>query len=112
MTYGTPQGSVLGPLMYIILANDLVKILKCCNCVTFADDTTVFALGNNLKFLYKKVNSDLDRLTEWFDSNSLTLNIEKSKYIIFRPTRKKVINFKCRIMVGGKEISRVENNNR
>ena len=109
MTYGTPQGSVLGPLMYIILANDLGKILKCCNCVTFADDTTVFASGNNLKFLYKKVNSDLDRLTEWFDSNSLTLNIDKSKYIIFRPKRKKEINFKGRIMAGGKEISRVEN---
>ena len=109
MTYGTPQGSVLGPLMYIILANDLVKILRCCNCVTFADDTMVFASGSNRRVFYLKVNSDLYRLTEWFDSNYLTLNIDKSKYIIFRPRRKKELNFKGSIRVGGKEISRVEN---
>ena len=54
--YGTPQGSVLGPLMYIILANDLTKSLKFCSGVTFPEDTTIYASGNNLKFLYKKVN--------------------------------------------------------
>lgn len=52
--YGTPQGSVLGPLMYIVLANDLVKALKFSNCVTFADDTTIIASGCNLKYCTEK----------------------------------------------------------
>ena len=52
--FGIPQGSVLGPLLYIVLANDLIKCLKFCSCVSFADDTTVFASGRNIKFLFKK----------------------------------------------------------
>ena len=108
MTYGTPQGSVLGPLMYLILANDLVKSLKFCNCVTFADDTTVFASGNNLKFLFRKVNEDLKLLSDWFDSNSLTLNVEKSKYIIFRSKRKHMDqNDIKKIRLGDREVMRV-----
>ena len=106
MTYGTPQGSVLGPLLYIILANDLAKCLTFCGCVTFADDTTIFASGNNLRFLYKKVNADLKQLSNWFDSNSLTLNLDKSKYILFRPKRKE-INYNGEIELGGKVILKV-----
>lgn len=107
MTYGTPQGSVLGPLMYIIMANDLVECLKFSNCVTFADDTTIFISGNNLKFLYRKINEDLKQLGDWFDSNSLTLNADKSKYILFR-TKRKEINYTGKIVLGGKEINRVQ----
>ena len=106
MTYGTPQGSVLGPLMYLILANDLVKTLKFSNCVTFADDTTIFASGSNLKFLYHKVNEDLKLVTDWFDSNSLTLNAEKTKYILFRSKRKEV-NYNGVIRLGRSVITRV-----
>jgi hypothetical protein len=108
MTYGTPQGSVLGPLMYLILANDLVKTLKFCNCVTFADDTTVFASGSNLKFLFRKINEDLKSLSDWFDSNSLTLNVEKSKYILFRSKRKEIDHSGiAKIKLGDKEVMRV-----
>ena len=107
LSYGTPQGSVLGPLLYIILANDLVKCLKFCTCITFADDTTIFASGNNLKYLYKKVNADLKRLGDWFASNSLTLNLDKSKYIIFKPKRKE-IDHNAIIQLSGKTIDRVK----
>jgi len=108
MMYGTPQGSVLGPIMYIILANDLNKSLKFCRAVSFADDTTIFASGNNLKFLYKKVNADLMNLSKWFDSNSLTLNVEKSKYILFRP-KSKAVNYNGKIEICGIQIDKVQN---
>ena len=106
MKYGTPQGSVLGPLMYVILANDLAKCLKFCNAVTFAADTTVYASGGNLRFLYRKVNEDLKYYSEWFDSNSLTLNVEKSKYILFRPKCKEIV-YQGNIQLSGKEIDKV-----
>ena len=108
ISYGTPQGSVLGPLMYIVLANDIAKCLKFCSCTTFADDTTIFASGNNLKFLYRKVNADLERLGDWFDSNSLTLNVEKSKFIIFR-NKTKGLPFNGAVRLAGKELERVSN---
>ena len=104
--FGIPQGSVLGPLLYIVLANDLIKCLKFCSCVSFADDTTVFASGRNIKFLFKKVNEDLKRLNLWFVSNSLSLNVEKSNYILFRMKSKK-INCNNKIEIGGKEIRNV-----
>ena len=104
--YGTPQGSVLGPLIYIILANDLAKTLKFSNCVTYADDTTIFASGNNLRFLYHKINTDLRTLSQWFNSNSLTLNVEKSKFIIFRSKRKK-ISWNGKLELNGKNIPKV-----
>ena len=104
--FGTPQGSVLGPLMYIVLANDLVKTLKFSNCITFADDTTLIASGSKLKYLYRKVNEDLKTLSSWFDSNSLTLNADKSKYILFR-SKKKQPDYIGTLELGGKNISRV-----
>lgn len=107
VTYGTPQGSVLGPLIYIILANDLIKCLKVCSAITYADDTTVYASGNNLKFLYKKVNSDIQNLNGWFRSNSLTLNIDKTKYMIFRPKRKD-IKYNGLLKLGNNKIDRVQ----
>ena len=107
VNYGTPQGSVLGPLMYILLSNDLPKCLKFSSCVTFADDTTVFISGNNLRFLYKKINEDLKSLSDWFNSNSLTLNVEKTKYILFR-SKQKSVNTSGNIELNKKTIPQVK----
>ena len=108
VTFGTPQGSVLGPLLYIILANDLPKCLKFCSSIMFADDTTIFISGSNLKSLYKKMNADLKRLSQWFDYNSLSLNIEKSNYVIFK-CKNKITDYHEKIEVGGKEVKRASN---
>ena len=107
VNYGTPQGSVLGPLMYILLSNDLPKCLKFSSCVTFADDTTVFISGNNLRFLYKKMNEELKSLSDWFNSNSLTLNVEKTKYILFR-SKQKSVNTSGKIELDKKTIPQVK----
>jgi hypothetical protein len=106
LEYGTPQGSVLGPLLYTILTNDMIKCMKFCSSVVFADDTTVYISGNNLKFLYRKMNEDLKHLTKWFDNNSLSLNVQKSCYILFR-TKNKNPDFKGKIKVGNMDIKQV-----
>ena len=85
---GVPQGSVLGPLLYSLLVNDMPRSLKFSNCVLYADDTTLLISGNNIDFLYKKINDDLSRLEQWFNQNSLLLNVDKSCYMLFKPKNK------------------------
>ena len=100
ITYGAPQGSVLGPLLYIIFANDMPKSMKFTNSIMFADDTTVFITGRNLKFLFQKMNDDLNRLHKWFIDNSLVLNLEKSYFVIFK-TKNKLSNHQGNLVIGG-----------
>ena len=105
--YGAPQGSVLGPLIYSILANDMHRCLKFSTCVMFADDTTILMTGKNLTFLYRKMNSDLSRLSQWFKNNSLSLNIDKSNYILFK-TKNKVSICNETIHMDGRQIKKVD----
>ena len=79
--------------------------MKFCNSVIFADDTTIYVTGNNIKFLYKKINEDLCEIVQWFNSNSLSLNIEKSNYILFKPKNKKP-NCNGNIKLEGQELKK------
>ena len=83
ITCGVPQGSVLGPLLFLIYINDIPNCLKHSKSIVFADDTTIFASCNNLNTLYNNVNGDLANLINWFKANKLSLNIAKTNYILF-----------------------------
>ena len=78
---GVPQGSVLGPLLLIIYANDLPNCLKSCKAILFADDTTLYASSVNISQLYETINSDLELLTEWIRANKLSLNFGRIYYV-------------------------------
>ena len=78
--YGVPQGSVLGPLLFILYSNDIPLSLTHSKAILFADDTTVFCTGSDL---YECINSDLDNLGDWFKANQLSVNPSKTKYILF-----------------------------
>ena len=84
VTYGTPQGSCLGLLIYLIFTNDLVKNLSHCNTIMFADDTTLYKTHNNLRFLKWSLEQEILALLDWFRANKLTLNIEKTACILFQ----------------------------
>ena len=107
VSFGTPQGSVLGPLLYILFANDLPKYLKFASSIMFADDTTIYISGKNLKFLYRKMNDDLKRISQWFTKNSLTLNVDKSFYVLFK-TKKKLVNYHGNIIMGGTSVKQAD----
>ena len=78
MEYGTPQGSCLGPLPFLIFTNDLHLHLQYCKCILFADDTTIYMSHRNLNYCKWCIQSDLEILQDWFRANKLTLNINKS----------------------------------
>ena len=81
--FGTPQGSVLGPLIFLIFCNDLHLHLTFLSCIQFADDTTLYISHTNLNFITFALEHDLSILQDWFYANKLTLNINKSVAILF-----------------------------
>ena len=83
--YGTPQGSCLGPLLFIIFCNDLYYHLTFLSCIKFADDTTLYTSGKSLKLIEFELNNDLEIISDWFKANKLTLNISKTVCMIFPP---------------------------
>ena len=87
---GVPQGSVLGPLLFLIYINDLPNISKVLNFYLFADDTNIYYESASLQDLEKTINKELNKLYLWLNVNRLSLNIDKTNYIIFHPYNKPV----------------------
>jgi hypothetical protein len=85
VTCGVPQGSVLGPLLFIIYTNDLPNSLYYSNCILFADDTTVYHSSSNISSLCSNIEYDLNILSDWFAANKLSLNAQKTNFVIFSP---------------------------
>ena len=81
MSYGVPQGSVLGPLLFLIFVNDAPKGFKDLLTIIFADDTTLQMSNQDAKTLFEKINSALALASDWFKANKLTLHPSKTKYI-------------------------------
>ena len=76
--YGAPQGSVLGPLLFLIFTNDLYMHLENCGCILFADDTTIYMSHENLTYINHCIENDLSIVSDWFKANLLTLNPNKT----------------------------------
>jgi hypothetical protein len=82
VTTGVAQGSILGPLLFIIYVNDLPSILDHCCVTLFADDTVLYVSSKSTDTLQNLLNSDLQKLCYWLKENHLTVNIKKSKAMI------------------------------
>ena len=89
VAFGAPQGSNLGPLLFLIFVNDLGKHLEYCKNILFADDTTIYNSHSNRNRLEWCINHDLEILSDWFIANKLTLNVSKTVCMIFDPLESK-----------------------
>ena len=80
---GVPQGSVLGPLFYIVYANDLVKTVKNCEIALYADDTVLYTASKDIDRSIASLQEDINSLTEWCNENGIMANTDKTKVMTF-----------------------------
>ena len=88
--YGTPQGSCLGPLLFIIFTNDIHLNIEYSSTILFADDTTLYNSHRNLDYLNWTLQQDIMNIMDWFKANKLILNLNKTVCLIFHPTGKPI----------------------
>ena len=80
--YGVPQGSVLGPVLFLVYINGLCDLLTS-STITYADDTVVIFKGQSWSQAFKKANLEMKTIKTWLDEAGLSLNVKKTKYMIF-----------------------------
>ena len=88
INFGVPQGSMIGPLLFLIYVNDFYLASKL-KSVMFADDTYLFISDENIGELFQQMNKELKSVSSWFKANKLSISIDKTKWTIFHLTSKK-----------------------
>ena len=90
ITHGVPQGSVLGPLLFLLFINDLPSVSKVLTFYLFADDTNIYFESDDLVHMQKVLSRELHKVRKWLEANRSALNIDKTNFIIFHSPQHKL----------------------
>ena len=112
---GVPQGSVLGPLLFLLYINDIVLSSSICKFTLFADDTSLFYSHKNKAEGVRILNAELSNIADWLAANKLSLNVGKSKLLVYsnKQTSKNVDGSECPledmgIFINGEKLKEVD----
>ena len=108
ITCGVPQGSILGPLLFLLYINDFYRVTDQLITIQFADDTTLFKSHTSLPILLNIINEELPKVSNWINSNRLSLHVgdTKTNYIIFTALNKP-INCDISVSINGATLKQV-----
>ena len=104
---GVPQGSILGPLLFLLYINYICNVSSNLQFILFADDSNLFTSGSSLEDVFNTLSDAMTRVHEWIKANKLLINFDKSNFMIMSSSRKAYSSQSLHLYVNGNEIKQV-----